>query len=138
MPTSSDSNTLPASTVCDLAGVLRQTRDKWVKRKILASGSRLTVDDLVELAVFSLLSSQIGFEDARRAWLDVRSELAASIHEGRCILIVDLQRKRGELAVEQETALGSLAHGRPLRMYNLRKPVSQLQDDFAHAVLDPN
>jgi hypothetical protein len=127
--------TLSEARLCEIAGVERSTRRKWVKRKLLHARPVYTEDDAVELAVLALLAATLGPTDAPVAWVQIRGDVMRRKWGRELDLIFDTQLKAALLTNDLPSLAASLRHGRPVRVVSLHRTIDEIRSAFKRVTL---
>src|SRR4051794_13377431 len=80
---------LSANKLCLLTGVLPQTRDTWVRRRLLQARERYGQLDLIEQTVIKALLNSIPKGQVSFAWRTVRPQLRDFVAGERAALLWD-------------------------------------------------
>lgn len=131
MPARSDAiPRLRGSRLCEISGVLRQTRDKWAARGLLRAADDYDEFDLVELVVLNLLFSSLKKSHVPIAWRQVQPKLRDLLPSPVLTLVWDPQNRKAEFAFEAETIVALVNHGRPVHVIDLGPPVFRAREAF--------
>ena len=136
MVTRSDSRpTLAEARLCEICGVTQQYRRSLVKKKFLRAAPRggCTLRDALELTAVKVMSDAMGAQDTTAALLQLDAVFTDSLPVGRFDLVYDLQLKLLSLARDDGTLRGLVAHGRPVRVFELGERFAQVGDAFRRA-----
>lgn len=90
--------------------------------------------DLIELTVLRALMDDLGPEEARIAWNQVRGSLTSRVPAGQLDVVYDSQRKLAKLASSIEEVAEGVRHGRPVRVLPLEEVLATNREAFRRAV----
>jgi hypothetical protein len=137
MPTTSDVHAIPVAIACEIAGVSRQVRDKWIKRKLIlgTTAGSCSLEQLLDLVAFAEMVGCVGFEDARLAWPQVCEACRAGWDGDRLDVVLDLQLKHAVLACDDAEIAEAVRHGRTTRTIDLRRRLTIVAEAFERVVL---
>lgn len=127
---------LPAATVAEIVGLTRQLHRQWAKKGLIRQPGREGCDefDLVELTVLHALMDQLGPEEARIAWSQVRPMLRERLATGQFDLVYDSQLKLATLADSSGAVADLVRHGRPVRVFPLEHPLLASREAYRRAL----
>lgn len=111
---------LSQSKLCDIAGISRGTRARWAEAELLSKGAQLGELDLIEAVVFGRLVKELGVDDARIAWPDIRPQLRA-LGSGQLDVVYDLQDHRAHLTRTADEVYEVSSTGRLLRILPMQE-----------------
>ena len=131
MSTSPDKTArLSGSRICEISGVNRQTRDRWVDHGLLRKSDSYDQLDLIEVVVLKLLLSTLRKKEAKLAWMRVRPQLRELMPGPQLTLVWDGQRRAAELALTDDQVVALIRHGRPVQVVDLGTPIEQGREAF--------
>lgn len=135
MPTRTDTTPrLSGSRLCEISGVLRQTRDKWAGRGLVRAADHYDELDIVELVVLKSLFDSLKKSHVRIAWSQVRAELRGLVPGPTLSLVWDPQHRVAKLAFDDATIVTLVRHGRPVHVLDLGPSVKRARDAFRREV----
>jgi hypothetical protein len=129
-----DAPRLRGSRLCEITGVIRQTRDKWAQRGLLRSADDYDQFDLVELAVLKLLFDSLKKSHVTIAWARVRPNLREVMPGPQLTLVWDPQRRSAELSFDADEIVALARHGRPVHVLDLGSAVEWAREAFRREV----
>lgn len=115
---------LSARRVCALTSVLAQTRDTWVRRGLLRSGSDFGELDVIEQAVLKELLDKLPKGDVRTVWEEVRGHLRSTLTGAEATVVWDVGARRVELLPDDTELRRAVCHGRPVHVVPLGELVA--------------
>ena len=109
------------AALCDLAGVSRQVRAKWIEKHLLSGPRSGRCGDaaLYELTALAYLVSVLGFEEALVAWAQREPEWLAPPRKRRCDVVYDLEQKLAVTTGTDVEVAQAVRHGRLVRVVAL-------------------
>ena len=127
---------MPASTIAEIAGITRQLHSQWASKGMVRQPGHDGCDefDLIELTVLRALIADLGPEEARIAWTQVRGALKSRLPTGQLDVIYDSQRKLAKLATSSIEVADGVRHGRPVRVLPLEEVLAINRDAFRRAI----
>ena len=135
MPRRSDASArISASRLCEISGVLRQTRDKWAQRGLLRSGEDYDELDLVELVVLNLLFATLRKSHVPIAWDHIRPSLREAVPREGMTLVWDPQRRSAAVAFDADAIVSLARQGRPVWVLELGDVVERARDAYRREV----
>jgi hypothetical protein len=121
---------LSGSRICEISGVNRQTRDKWVRDGLLRKSESYDQLDLIELVVLNLLLATLRKKEAKLAWIRIRPQLRDVMPSSSLTLVWDGQRRNAELALANDDIVACVRHGRPVHVIDVGTPIEQAREAF--------
>jgi len=135
MPARSDDEPrVRGSRLCEIAGLNRQTRDKWVDRGLLTKTNECDQVDLVELIVLKLLSDNLKKGHVRIAWEEVRPKLREVVPGPNLTLVWDPQRRSAVLAFDPKEIVDLVRHGRLVQVLDIGHAIQWAREAFRREV----
>jgi hypothetical protein len=126
--------TLRPIRICEMAGVSRQTRQKWVDRQLLAQRSECGELELIELVVLRALYASIRKSHVPIAWGHVQPRLRDAIPAESVTVVWDMQTRVAVLASEESDVFALVAHGRPVQVLDLGTEIALARQAFRNEV----
>jgi hypothetical protein len=131
MPRPTDgAKNLPPSRLCDIAGVARQTREKWVARGLLRDAPHCDQVDLVELVVLRQLFNVIRKSHVPVVWSAIREELRKNLPGQALTVVWDHQRRMAHLSFDDSSIVQLARHGRPVQLILIGTIVTESRDAY--------
>jgi hypothetical protein len=129
-----DARRVSGSRLCEICGVVRQTRDRWADQGLLRRADGYGELDLVEVAVLNLLYRTIRKMHVEVAWASVRPSLRSVVPGTQLTLVWDPQRRSAELALDDEAIARLVRHGRPTQVLDIGAAIDQARTAFRREV----
>jgi hypothetical protein len=125
---------LRGSRLCEITGVIRQTRDKWAAQGLLREAESYDELDLVEVVILDALLGALKKSHAKIAWGIIRPKLRAVMPGPSLVVVWDPQTRSAELALDDATIVSLVRHGRAVHVVDLGAPVQQAREAFRREV----
>jgi len=127
---------VPAATIAEIAGIKRQLHGQWAGKSMVRQPGNEGCDelDLIELTVLRSLMTELGPEEARIAWSQVRSHLKDRLPIGQFDVVYDSQRKLAQIASSNEDVAAAVRHGRPVRVLPMQELLTANREAFRRAL----
>jgi hypothetical protein len=129
-PTPDAPRSIRPSRVCEICGVLRQTRQKWIDRGLLQERSACGEIDLMETVVLRILFATIRKSHVRIAWQQIQHRLRETIPNQGLTIIWDVERREATLVTADASVIGAVRHGRPVQVIPLDEPIAAAREAF--------
>jgi hypothetical protein len=118
------------SRLCEIGGVNRQTRDKWVARGLLPDNAPCGELDLIALVVLNALYGTIKKGHVPIAWRQIESDLRQSVPAGGLKLVWDIQARKAALASDDASVVELVRHGGPVHVIDLAERIDAVRTAF--------
>jgi hypothetical protein len=133
-PRSDTARGLRPARICEFAGVIRQTRDKWVDRGLLSARVDCGELDVVELVALKTLYASVRKSHVPIAWTQVQPKLRETIPATGFVLVWDVQARRASFAHDATQVFQLVTHGRPVQVVDLATPIDLARKAFRNEV----
>jgi hypothetical protein len=125
-----DAARLNGSRLCEIAGVIRQTRDKWASQGLLRAADGYEEIDVIEVVILNALLTSLKKGHAKVAWVQVRPKLRDVMPGPGLAVVWDHQRRNAELVLDDSTIGSSVRHGRPVQVVDVGSAVLHAREAF--------